>query len=129
MKIKNFLFYFYYRVCQWYDGPTQADGPVDLIISFNISVIVNILLYLYALMGPSSGLESLNSIMLVVDFASFFITICTIKIYLFMNTEHVNQQFELFKNETPSERKKHGREMWIYMVVSVLALVFTYVIS
>jgi hypothetical protein len=97
-------------------------------ISLNISVTVNVLLYLYTLMVPTSGLP-LILIVMVVDFALFIITICIINIYLARNREVINQQFEQFKNETPLERKKHGKGIWVYIGVSVLAMVITYVIS
>ena len=129
MKIRSFLTYFYFRVYELYKASSKSDGPVALIISLNISAVVNLLLYFYNLMIPMSGLEPLFLSMVVVDAALFLLTFISIEIYLARNRKPIGKQFEQFRKETTLERKRHGKQIWVYIGFSVLALTITYIIS
>jgi hypothetical protein len=129
MNIRSFLIYFYFRVFELYKGPSRSDGPVALIISLNFSVVVNLLFLIFNLWVPLSPLKPLLLSMIISDCALFLITFCICKIYLYKNRKLIGKQFELFRKETIIERIKNARKIWLYMGLSILSLVITYVLS
>lgn len=125
----NFFLYFYYRTYQLYNGSLRAAGPVAFVIAFDFSFIVNAFLRLLALSGLASGLEPLSLTCIPIDAAILLVIgVITIPILIALQRKSIHEKMDDFKKETPDERRSHGKNLILYIVVSILLLAITFII-
>jgi len=127
--IFDFIVYFYYRICQYYNDSTRKDGPLGLFLAFNFSTVVNLLIHLLFAAGGAAGNTEIAPLLIVIDGAIvllFTIIIVPIAVYRKSARKFLGKRFDTYKTESPESRRKRGRAIWIYMIASLAAFALTY---
>ena len=121
--MKNFFLYFHYRVYQLYDGTSRSDGPVGLFIALNLSLLLNIALRL-----SESGLKSIGTALILLDcILLFLISVIIAPLLIYKNKKYIFKKMDEFKKESALERRKNGRKIVLYIILSVLLLGLSFV--
>jgi hypothetical protein len=125
----KFLTYVYYRSLNYYKLDYQATRPLRLGLPMNITTFVLIFLRINAwnevYLHPSGELAMAGIIIFGI---LALLTIFFVYIYLKVMKKSIDAKIEGFSRETPEERRRNGRKVLWYFILSpslfVIALVF-----
>ena len=129
--MKDFFIYFYYRTYQLYKGPARSNGPISFLIGFNLLFIFNILFRLLDLIRlvPDAFQPVTVTLIWVDGIILILISIITVPLLIYRNKKLIFKKMGEFKKETAPERKRNGRSIFLYIILSVILLALSFVKS
>lgn len=124
----NFYMYLYYRSVQFYKGSNRGVAPLQVFGAFNIAALIILIYKLLLLTGAIAPEEKPILNCILITGVCMLAGIPAVLILTWIYKSEIGKKFVEFDRDSPTERKKKGRRITIYIISSILLLILSFLI-